>query len=464
MEAAVFLDRDNTIIENDGDLGEPDKVRLIQGAASAIASLRGLGYRIVVITNQGGVARGKYSEDDVEAVHERINELVHENSGARIDRFYFCPFHPQGSVEKYCREHPWRKPQPGMLLRAAQDLDLDLDQSWMIGDAMRDVQAGAAAGVRTILLHPDAGGTRPPLRVGQERPAETAAGAMSPDFYARTLIEAVRIIAQQRRPEKLDEAWAPQEELWLPPLRRQEDVPSRPGVIQPPRRRPQGKPFRPWDAPPPEEQAAARRERNEDAGPPASEVEGVDVAAEPSAPLGPPAPSVPPGPSTPVAAARRTEAEPEVRIAPAVEPINPATAPEPPTAAASSFTPPATSPDVSAMPTLADPAHGPSPDDVRASAGKARGEMPHPASVPGSEPSVSTDALLRQLLQELRQQRVLESDFSFLRMFATVLQMGAVVCMGGGLWLGTDTDSLIRWFGAAVIVQLATLATLLFDR
>ena len=166
MNAAVFLDRDNTIIHNDGDLGDPKQVKLIQGAASAIASLRGLGYLIVIVTNQGGVARGKYGVEDVDKVHEKITQLVYENAGAKIDRFYFCPYHPKGLVEKYTREHPWRKPQPGMLLQAAKDLQIDMDQSWMIGDALRDIEAGAAAGVRTILLKPDAQ-TLPPLKASE---------------------------------------------------------------------------------------------------------------------------------------------------------------------------------------------------------------------------------------------------------------------------------------------------------
>ena len=88
MTAAVFLDRDNTLIHNDGDLGDPDEVHLVKGAASAIASLRGLSYKIVVVTNQGGVARGKFSEADVQAVNERIAELVKATSGSSIDRFY----------------------------------------------------------------------------------------------------------------------------------------------------------------------------------------------------------------------------------------------------------------------------------------------------------------------------------------------------------------------------------------
>ena len=151
---AVFLDRDNTLILNDGDLGDPDAVRLIDGVAPALARLGGAGWRLVVVSNQGGVARGRYTERDVEAVNRRIAELIDDQAGTRglIDRFYWCPYHPDGTVERYRREHPWRKPQPGMLLQASRDMDIDLQQSWMIGDQPRDVEAGQAAGCRTILI------------------------------------------------------------------------------------------------------------------------------------------------------------------------------------------------------------------------------------------------------------------------------------------------------------------------
>lgn len=181
-DRAVFLDRDNTLIHNDGDLGDPAKVVLLQGAASAIASLRGLGYRIVVVTNQGGVARGKYAEADVDAVHERIVELLKPTNNAIIDRFYYCPFHPEAVVEAYRREHSWRKPAPGMLLAAIEDLKLDPAGCWMVGDQLRDIEAGHAAGVRSILLSD----TRPP------------GGAVRPEAVVRNLVEAARVIAQRR--------------------------------------------------------------------------------------------------------------------------------------------------------------------------------------------------------------------------------------------------------------------------
>lgn len=180
MKRAIFLDRDNTIIHNDDDLGKPEEVRLIRGAAHAIGSLRQLGYRIIVVSNQGGVARGLYTERDVDAVHERIAQMVYDSAGAIIDRFYYCPFHPEGTVKDYAREHPWRKPQPGMLLEAARSLELDLRECWMVGDQERDIEAGRAAGCQTILI------TR-----------KTSVTTRA-DFQAATLAEAAAIIAQNR--------------------------------------------------------------------------------------------------------------------------------------------------------------------------------------------------------------------------------------------------------------------------
>ncbi len=154
MAPAVFLDRDNTLIANDGDLGDPAAVRLLDGVSPGLLALREAGYRLVVVTNQGGVARGRYTEADVDAVHQRIAQLLGETASGEplIERFYYCPFHPEGEVESYRREHPWRKPQPGMLLHAARDLGLDLGQSWMVGDQARDIAAGRSAGCRTVLL------------------------------------------------------------------------------------------------------------------------------------------------------------------------------------------------------------------------------------------------------------------------------------------------------------------------
>jgi D-glycero-D-manno-heptose 1,7-bisphosphate phosphatase len=154
VEPAIFLDRDNTLIVNEGDLGDPKRVLLCAGVPEGLRALRKTGYRLVVVTNQAGVARGKFTEADVDAVHQRIAHLVDDAARSRslIDRFYYCPYHPEGTVDEYQRDHPWRKPHPGMLIQAAHDMGLDLGRSWMIGDMDRDVAAGRSAGCRTVLI------------------------------------------------------------------------------------------------------------------------------------------------------------------------------------------------------------------------------------------------------------------------------------------------------------------------
>src|SRR3954468_3474211 len=171
---AVFFDRDNTLIASDGYLGDPAKVSLIPGAADAIARVRGLGFAVVVFSNQSGVARGMFSEEDVQAVNSRMDELlIAENPGAVIDRHEFCPFHPEGTVDVYARESDRRKPRPGMILSAAEKLALDLTRSWVIGDAGRDIAAGKAAGCRAILF------TDTSLA---RSPAANEAPAVEPDY------------------------------------------------------------------------------------------------------------------------------------------------------------------------------------------------------------------------------------------------------------------------------------------
>src|SRR4051812_40283579 len=143
---AVFFDRDNTLIASDGYLGDPAKVIPVAGAADAIARARRLGYAVVVFSNQSGVARGMFTEEDVQAVNARMAELLlAENGDAVIARHEFCPSPPAGPVDVYARESDRRKPKPGMILAAANKLALDLERSWVIGDAARDVEAGKAA-------------------------------------------------------------------------------------------------------------------------------------------------------------------------------------------------------------------------------------------------------------------------------------------------------------------------------
>ena len=148
---AVFFDRDNTLIAANDYLADPAKVVLVNGAAEAVAKVRSLGFAVVVFSNQSGVARGLFTEDDVHRVNARLDEVLQDHDPhAVIDRHEFCPFHPDGTVAEYARESDLRKPKPGMILQAAEKLALDLSRSWVIGDAPRDIEAGKAAGCRTI--------------------------------------------------------------------------------------------------------------------------------------------------------------------------------------------------------------------------------------------------------------------------------------------------------------------------
>lgn len=187
-ERAVFLDRDNTIIENDGYLGDPSKVKLLTGAATALSAMRALGYRLIVVSNQSGVARGMFDENAVEAVNQEMCRQLREQAGAHIDASYYCPYHPEAPIAEYKVDHEWRKPKPGMLKQAAADFGLDLSQCWTIGDQPRDVAAGAAAGTRTILL-----------RDPEHKPvdADPPTLEVSPNFIVKTLADAARIIARE---------------------------------------------------------------------------------------------------------------------------------------------------------------------------------------------------------------------------------------------------------------------------
>ncbi|MGE5610749.1 MAG: D-glycero-alpha-D-manno-heptose-1,7-bisphosphate 7-phosphatase, partial [Bacillota bacterium] len=186
---AIFFDRDNTLIASDGYLGDPAGVVLIDGAADAVARARQYGYKVVTFSNQSGVARGMFTEEDVQAVNQRMSELLQQaNPSAVIEHHEYCPYHPEATVEKYKQDSFLRKPKPGMILQAAEKLSLDLTRSWVIGDAPRDIEAGRAAGCRTILF------TDPKL---PPSPAAEVESEIQPDFVVASLREAVETIARE---------------------------------------------------------------------------------------------------------------------------------------------------------------------------------------------------------------------------------------------------------------------------
>lgn len=143
---AVFLDRDGTINVEKNYLHSMQDWEWIPGAQDAIKLLRDAGYLVVVVSNQAGIARGYYTSEDVVALHLYVQKELLE-LGAGVDAYYWCPHHPDFGSGCNCR-----KPAPGMLLQAAQDLNIDLAASWMVGDKAIDMQAGLAAGVSSLLV------------------------------------------------------------------------------------------------------------------------------------------------------------------------------------------------------------------------------------------------------------------------------------------------------------------------
>jgi D-glycero-D-manno-heptose 1,7-bisphosphate phosphatase len=150
---AVFLDRDGVLVEDRGPLADPDELELIPGAARALRRLRDAGLALVAVSNQAVVARGLADEAGIETMNRRLDELLVEAGGPRLDRHYFCPHHPEATLPAYRLECDCRKPRPGMILAAARDLGLDPAVSFMVGDRPTDIAAGTAAGCSTILVH-----------------------------------------------------------------------------------------------------------------------------------------------------------------------------------------------------------------------------------------------------------------------------------------------------------------------
>ena len=148
LRPAIFLDRDGTINVEKNYLYKPQDWEWIGGAIDAIRAFNHAGYLVVVVSNQAGVARGFYRTADVDALHAYVDQILAEHA-ANIDAYYYCPHHPDFGEHRDCN---CRKPKPELLLTAQRDLGIDMLRSWMIGDKLSDIQAGTAAGARSLLV------------------------------------------------------------------------------------------------------------------------------------------------------------------------------------------------------------------------------------------------------------------------------------------------------------------------
>lgn len=151
MRRAVFLDKDGTLIDDVPYNVDPQLVTLARGAGGALRALKAHGYLLVVVSNQSGVALGRFPLQALAAVERRIQELL-ASSGVAIDAFYYCPHLPYTANVRYAVRCLCRKPQPGLLRTAARDWEIDLTQSWLVGDILDDIEAGTRAGCRTVLV------------------------------------------------------------------------------------------------------------------------------------------------------------------------------------------------------------------------------------------------------------------------------------------------------------------------
>lgn len=187
---AVFLDRDDTLIQDPGYISHPDQVHLLPGAAAALMQLKKMGYQLILVTNQSAIARGIISEERLEQIHNRLKTLLGEE-GVALDAIYYCPYHPDGVIPKFRKESDLRKPNPGMLLKAANEMNINLNHSWIIGDSYRDVAAGMRAGCKTILID---SASKAPMR----KPSDPV-----PDHKAvniRSAVNIVRMFELERKP------------------------------------------------------------------------------------------------------------------------------------------------------------------------------------------------------------------------------------------------------------------------
>jgi D-glycero-D-manno-heptose 1,7-bisphosphate phosphatase len=181
VNRAVFLDRDGTLIEEVGYLDRVDRLQVFPETIDALRVLQRAGLRLIIATNQSGIGQGLFTEAFVRGLHEHLTERL-ARGGVTLDAIYYCPHHPEAKIAAYRTVCECRKPAPGLLQQAARDFDLDLAQSYMIGDRWRDLRAGQALGTAGVLVRTGYGETEaltPPEGGGADVVVDNMAAAAS---------------------------------------------------------------------------------------------------------------------------------------------------------------------------------------------------------------------------------------------------------------------------------------------
>lgn len=178
---AIFIDKDGTIIPDIPYNVNPDLITIYDGVIEGLKLLQQQGFVFIIISNQAGVARGYFKYSELDKVKNKINQIFN-SEGIQIENFYFCPHHTEGKIAEYSIKCNCRKPEPGMILKASLELQIDTKQSWMIGDILNDVEAGNRAGCRTVLIN-------------NKNETEWVMGAFrEPTFIASDFLAAAKII------------------------------------------------------------------------------------------------------------------------------------------------------------------------------------------------------------------------------------------------------------------------------
>ena len=187
MNKAIFLDRDGTINEEMGYINHLSRFKVFDFVYEAIRILNNEGYKIIVITNQSGLARGYFDKSLLERIHSNLLTDAQKNK-ARIDKIYYCPHHKNGIIAEYSKECDCRKPKPGLLLKARDEFNIDMSQSYIIGDRYKDMQFGLKNGLKTIMVMTGYG-------LGEYTYQKNNWSQM-PDFICQDLLEAAEIISK----------------------------------------------------------------------------------------------------------------------------------------------------------------------------------------------------------------------------------------------------------------------------